>query len=440
MSSLLALCSNVAKAQSINIQVQLGPVSTITLSSVPNQNQLWRAKESQTQSPDDFVRLTHPTDVTLTAINLPPGWSFVTGTGVATFVFTGTDGANPNERFDLEPPLNLSFRTEGNDQNAVSPSPMTLRAELTVQLQDSGQEIDGNPIQGPLSVPFSTQPTQPPFSTNFTGGSPSVMNFTGVEVNGQIWRARETTSSALADFIRLVHAADIEVRAPELPAGWAFVTGTQDGQKTATWFFAGTDAQNTNERYDFLTPLQLTFQALRDGATTQLAALTLETNLTVLFTGPNQEVDAPAAGGPVQVPFVNRPLADFRVAAGLSPDGEQDAMDQSGNGVRNLLYYAFDLGNPTVSAVDRNKLPQSEMDAGNLKLTYTRRKNPTAAGLIYLVETSSSLAAGPWTPNLTLVRPPQVQSLNADFEQVTLTFPSTANQLYHRVGVRTTEP
>jgi hypothetical protein len=130
-------------------------------------------------------------------------------------------------------------------------------------------------------------------------------------------------------------------------------------------------------------------------------------------------------------------LEDFRSAQGLALDGSEDLLTPAGDGVANLLKYAFNmLGSGTAQAPDLDTpnsalltptgsagLPfvSTESGTGKLQLTYIRRKassNPST-GITYTVQFSDSLASGSWSPNASATE--QVTSLDSTFERVVVT-------------------
>lgn len=131
-------------------------------------------------------------------------------------------------------------------------------------------------------------------------------------------------------------------------------------------------------------------------------------------------------------------LLSFRAANSLASDGSQDLLTPAGDGVSNLLKYAFnmigagvgqaatlDIANASVLAPGGSAgLPLVGVESGTGKLTisYIRRKAsavPTP-GISYTVQFNSDLTvpAG-WVTNPSAVE--SVTSIDADFERVLLT-------------------
>ena len=127
-------------------------------------------------------------------------------------------------------------------------------------------------------------------------------------------------------------------------------------------------------------------------------------------------------------------LIQFRQQNGLAANGSQDVLTPAGDGVANLLKFAFNmvgtgtgqattLSSPNASIVGAAGLaglPRVGMNGvGKLSVTYIRRKAASNPGIDYDVELSNSMASGSWTKN-PLATEVVVQA-GGDFERVTLT-------------------
>lgn len=141
--------------------------------------------------------------------------------------------------------------------------------------------------------------------------------------------------------------------------------------------------------------------------------------------------------GSVNTIGVTTGLATFRTATGLAADGSQDTATPAGDGVPNLLKYAFNmigtgsgqsasLATPnaaTLTELGTAGLPFPGADgAGKLQLTYIRRKASSNPGITYTVEFSDALAAWAVNPSAT----ESTTSIDATFERVTVTDSSVA--------------
>ncbi|MBC8010665.1 MAG: fibronectin type III domain-containing protein [Burkholderiales bacterium] len=125
----------------------------------------------------------------------------------------------------------------------------------------------------------------------------------------------------------------------------------------------------------------------------------------------------------------------FRTTHGLAADGSQDLLMPAGDGVQNILKFAFNmlgagagqastLTSPNYAQLTSDGaagLPFVGMDgAGRLQLTFIRRKASSMPGVSYSVQFSNDVGiADPWAVNASASE--SVTSLDATFERVTLT-------------------
>ncbi|HEX8311595.1 MAG TPA: hypothetical protein VF614_09780, partial [Chthoniobacteraceae bacterium] len=143
-------------------------------------------------------------------------------------------------------------------------------------------------------------------------------------------------------------------------------------------------------------------------------------------------------------------LAQFRSRHLLAMDGSQDQLTPGGDGVSNLLKYAFNMigtqenqraslaapNRGTVAAAGSAGLPRVRvLPAGDqLEVTFIRRKAATQPGVVYTVQFSDSMASGSWLPNPAATE--QVTSIDGVFERVTLSVPRSGdNKRFARVKV-----
>lgn len=114
----------------------------------------------------------------------------------------------------------------------------------------------------------------------------------------------------------------------------------------------------------------------------------------------------------------------FEWISGISGLAEEDyhpLADPDQDGLPNFLEYAFvshpndpaDRAEPLLSTVDIDGQP-------HLTLTYRRLKDPAAAGLAYIVETSPTLAAGSWASDPALFIGHALDTSPADHDLVTV--------------------
>ena len=136
------------------------------------------------------------------------------------------------------------------------------------------------------------------------------------------------------------------------------------------------------------------------------------------------------------------PLLDWRILHGLDQAGSDDLGNPSGDGIANLLKYAFnmapnagdlELGNPSVMAPDGiSGLPMIERtEEGRLSFTYVRRKASSSPGVSYQPQTSIDLST--WNP--ILFASSTVTSVDDEWERVTVVDPVSTDTRFGRVGV-----
>ncbi len=148
-------------------------------------------------------------------------------------------------------------------------------------------------------------------------------------------------------------------------------------------------------------------------------------------------------------------LAQFRRDFNLSAEGLQDTEMPGGDGVANLLKFAFNMigagpgQRPSLSAPNAQVLPPDGSsglphismatngpDAGKLQITYMRRKasGSPAPGITYTVQFSDTLAADSWQANPSATE--SVSSIDPTFERVTVTDSiSDATKRFARIRV-----
>lgn len=146
------------------------------------------------------------------------------------------------------------------------------------------------------------------------------------------------------------------------------------------------------------------------------------------------------------VTYANK-LAEFRATNGLAADGSQDLLAPAGDGVPNLLKYAFNmigtgqgkassLNVPNVQIVGPSGnagLPRQGSDSGKLTITYIRRKATSTPGVAYTVEFSNTMASASWAVNRSASE--VATGIDADFERVTVTDNAVFANRFARVRV-----
>lgn len=139
----------------------------------------------------------------------------------------------------------------------------------------------------------------------------------------------------------------------------------------------------------------------------------------------------------------------FRADAGLPDDGSQDAHMPAGDGVPNLLKYAFnmvgtgpgqkpsldDANDHVLGDADAAGLPATGVDEdGKLSVVFVRRKGSSAPGVDYVVEFCDDLSTGNWSPNPSATE--STTDVDSTVERVTVKDSApTANQRFVRVRV-----
>jgi hypothetical protein len=142
------------------------------------------------------------------------------------------------------------------------------------------------------------------------------------------------------------------------------------------------------------------------------------------------------------------PLQAWRALHGLAANGSQDLSTPAGDGVSNLLKFAFNLApsagdlplpqNRVMTATGTSGLPLVQTDGSNhLTATFLRRKAATNSGTTYIPEFTEDLA-GPWT---TLATTPTITSVDSTWERVTYTNSAVISAATKRfLRVRVTAP
>jgi Domain of unknown function (DUF4874)/Domain of unknown function (DUF4832)/Putative Ig domain len=150
------------------------------------------------------------------------------------------------------------------------------------------------------------------------------------------------------------------------------------------------------------------------------------------FTASNGSGTSPAV--PITI-TIQTTLAAFRTIHGLAANGSQDANTPASDTISNLLKYAFNLIGSGLAQAPSLATPYStilapggsaglplvdrEPTSNRLRLTYIRRKASSSSGIDYLVEFTSTLAAGSWAANPSATE--DLTSIDATFERVILT-------------------
>ena len=197
--------------------------------------------------------------------------------------------------------------------------------------------------------------------------------------------------------------------------------------------------------------LPVTFAVISGPATVNGNTVTLVGVGTVTIRASQAGTGVHASAVSVDQSFVVYPnkLAQFRANNGLAADGSQDLLTPAGDGVPNLLKFAFNmigsdpgqassLAVPNVQIVGTDGaagLPRRGESAGKLTITYIRRKSTSTPGVTYAVEFSNTLSTGSWAINAFATE--SAASIDTNFERVTVTDHAVFAQRFARVRVIT---
>ena len=133
-------------------------------------------------------------------------------------------------------------------------------------------------------------------------------------------------------------------------------------------------------------------------------------------------------------------LDEFRAQYGLSENGSDDELDWSENGVANILYLAFGLGDPSDFDVDRTRFPVLSNTDGVLSYSFLI---PAEAGDLRIApQASSALAEWVLLGDLDQVDrpgPPTEEIVDTDFIRRTYLFPAGSTMSYFRLEVGVNE-
>jgi hypothetical protein len=147
---------------------------------------------------------------------------------------------------------------------------------------------------------------------------------------------------------------------------------------------------------------------------------------------------------------VAAPIVQWRALHGLATDGSQDFDNPSGDGVANLLKYAFNMapdagdlltsnrsilipgGTTGLPAITRNATPQ-------LIIQFVRRKATINPGVTYTVEVCTDLSDPEDWSSLDLSGA-TVESIDNTWERVTITDPTSGPRRFGRLSVQSLGP
>ena len=178
-------------------------------------------------------------------------------------------------------------------------------------------------------------------------------------------------------------------------------------------------------------------------------------NLAVSWAKPTESTTAPSEiirGSVISTYPTSNGVHSFRSIYSLAADGSEDLLTPAGDGLSNLLKYAFNmlgtgtgpstaLSTPNASVLSANGsagLPLigwgSGEEVGKLKITYVRRKASMDPGVTYTEMFSNTLASGSWAVNASAVE--SVTLIDSIIERVTVTDSAiTSGKRFIRVRV-----
>ena len=130
---------------------------------------------------------------------------------------------------------------------------------------------------------------------------------------------------------------------------------------------------------------------------------------------------------------------DFRMIYGLASDGADDFADWSGNGVPNLHYYLFGLGDPNDASIDRSLLPTiTPVEEG---ISFSYRYNALSEGATVTPMTSTDLDEWVALSSLEGTAEQALEVISVEEEEgitrVTTTFPITSGARFFTVETAT---
>lgn len=196
--------------------------------------------------------------------------------------------------------------------------------------------------------------------------------------------------------------------------------------------------------------LPVTYEVVSGRATVSGGTVTLVGTGTVTLRarheGNGEYASAPAITHTFTVNYASK-LAEFRANNGLAVDGSEDLLTPAGEGVPNLLKFAFNMigtgpgqtsslnvsNVQTVGLSGNAGLPRQGANSGKLTITYIRRKASSSPGVTYSVEFSNTMSVGSWGVNDSATE--SVAEIDAEFERVTVTDNSAYPKRFARVRV-----
>lgn len=133
------------------------------------------------------------------------------------------------------------------------------------------------------------------------------------------------------------------------------------------------------------------------------------------------------------------PVVAFRDEYGLASDGSDDAADWSNNGVANILYHVFGLGDPNEVNIDRSHLPKQTNDGNTITVRYRHRFPVEGFSIAHL--TSTDLRN--WESTSTLIGTAEAPiDITSSIDEpgyltTSITFPAAATSRFFNFAITT---
>jgi hypothetical protein len=216
------------------------------------------------------------------------------------------------------------------------------------------------------------------------------------------------------------------------------------------WLRSGSVSELIWARFDLSTDGGVTWSPVGNGKRIaggwELTGLTLPANGLVRAVGTSSSGHQNGSFSTVleTVPFAHNQLQTWRALHGLAANGTQDTEMPGGDGIANLLKFAFntapnagDLNQPNVTILPENGaagLPFIDIDEqGRLLIEFVRRKAVGNPGITYSVETGEDLNA---LTHLDLSNA-TIGPIDVNWERVTVIDPAITVKRFGRVRVQT---
>ncbi len=286
-------------------------------------------------------------------------------------------------------------------------------------------------------------PTTTNYTPGATGGPWYFTNDCGVQRNGSAYGAPSAPQGVQTAFIQGKDGNNGSMNLPHAFAAGFYKITFQTARRTGYGGTQSFDLFFDNTKIGTYAPTNSSF-ALVSSATFQATAGMHN----IHFFGTSTSGDNTAFIDDVKIEPVPPQLVDFRSTHSLNANGSQDTATPAGDGIANLLKFAFnmigggagqsiDLTTPNATVMASNGsagLPLVDTDStGKLRITYVRRKAASNSGITYAVEFSDTLANDSWAVNAPEAT--VVTSIDSTFERVVLTDNASPTKRFVRVKI-----